>query len=341
MLGIVHRSARLALAGLLVFAACSAPAREARAAGPEEAEADALIAQGVALREHGKDDEALAVFKKALASSASPRARAQVALAEQALGLWVPAESDLLLALGATSDLWISKNRGALEGALATVRRRLGSLEVRGTEGAEVFLDGVGLGVLPVAGPFRIEAGRRTLEIRAKGFHATTRSIEVPAGGISRETVTLVALAPESPGGPSVAATAKGAASSPLEPAASDVGGNQRLVGWIFTGTGAALLITGGVGLLVRKGIVDDYNIQCPGLGVGQPADCGSKIELAKTWLTASVVTLIGGGLFTLGGLTLVATAPRRDAAAPGRVSVGCAPSPANNGASLTCAGSF
>ena len=312
--------------------------RPARAGGPEDAEADALIGQGVALREHGKDDEALAIFKKALATSPSPRARAQVALAEQALGLWVPAESDLVLALGAASDAWIAKNRGALEGALATVRRRVGSLEVRGTEGAEVTLDGVRLGVLPVASPFRVEAGRRTLEIRAQGFHPTTRTIEVPAGGISRETVSLVALTPESgarSGGPDRGPTAG------VEPGHADPGASQRLLGWIFTGTGGALLVTGGIGFLVRKGIVDDYNIQCPGLGVGQPAGCDTKIESAKTWLTVSIVTLVGGGLFTIGGLTLVVAAPRRDASARGAVRVGCAPSAVSSGGSLTCAGSF
>jgi hypothetical protein len=99
--------------------------------------------------------------------------------------------------------------------------------------------------------------------------------------------------------------------------------------------------VTGGVGLLVRKGIVDDYNIKCPGLGVGQPADCDDKIASARTWLTVSILSLVGGGLFTLGGLTLVATAPRREAAAAGRVRVGCAPSAVGGGASLSCAGSF
>lgn len=330
---------------MLVLAACVAAPRNAHAAppllvpaqarGPEDA--DALIARGVELREHGKDDEALAVFKKALATSPSPRARAQVGLAEQALGLWIAAESDLVLALGAVDDAWIAKNRGALEGALATVRRRLGSLEVRGTDGAEVVLDGVRLGVLPVTAPFRVEAGRRTLEIRAKGFHSTTRTLEVPAGGVSRETVSLVALTPD----PVAATTGPGAAGSNDTGRGGDPGSGQRLLGWVFTGTGAALVITGGVGLLVRKGIVDDYNIRCPGLGVGQPADCDSKIESARTWLTVSILTLVGGGIFAIGGLTLVALAPRREASAAGRVRVGCAPSAMGGGAAVTCSGSF
>jgi hypothetical protein len=338
------RRARLSLAALLVFAAVSAHAGAAHA-GPDDAEADALIAKGIDLREHGKDDEALAVFKKALAKSPSPRARAQVALAEQALGLWVAAENDLVLALAFENDAWITRNRGALEGALAVVRRHIGSLEVRGTEGAEVVLDGVRLGALPATAPFRVEAGKRTLELRAKGFHPSSRSVEVPAGGVARETVMLVALPPEG----TVAAGGEGNANAShgggdgrgRDPDRGDPGSGQRLLGWAFVGTGGALLLTGGVGFLVRKSIVDDYNIRCPGLGAAQPADCDSKIESARTWLTVSIITLIGGGVFALGGLTLVATAPRREASATSGVRVGCAPSSVGAGALLTCSGSF
>ena len=46
------------------------------------------------------------------------------------------------------------------------------------------------LGTTP--GPFRVEAGKRTLEIRARGFVSTTRAVEIPGAGTARETVTLV-----------------------------------------------------------------------------------------------------------------------------------------------------
>jgi hypothetical protein len=319
----------------MAIALVSAPVRHALAA-PDDAEAEALINRGIELRERGKDDDALAVFKKALAKSPSPRARAQVALAEQALGLWVAAEADLVLALAADSDAWIAKNRGALDGALALVRRHLGSLEVRGTDGAEVMLDGVRLGVLPAASAFRVEAGRRTLELRAKGFHPSARSIEVPAGAVARETVMLVAMPAEVAGDGTTGG--RGAREGDRDP-----GRGQRVLGWAFAGAGAAMLVTGGVGMLVRKGIVDDYNERCPGLGAAQPADCDGKIDSARTWLTVSIVSFIAGGVFTLGGITLAVTAPRREpaASAPAGVRVGCAPSSERGGASLACSGSF
>jgi hypothetical protein len=331
---------RQTLAALLAFMANAAWSQTAFSAPDDAADAETLIARGIELREHGKDDEALAVFKKALAKTPSPRGRAQVALAEQALGLWVAAESDLVLALAADSDPWIVKNRGALDGALAVVRRHLGSLEVRGTDGAEVSLDGVKLGVLPIAAPFRVEAGSRTLELRAKGFHPTTRAIEVPAGGVARETVTLVVMPPEASSGATSAPSSEG--KSDHKAADVDPGRTQRVLGFAFTGTGAALLATGGIGLLVRKGIVDDYNTACPGLGVAmQPADCDNKIESARTWLTVSIISLVAGGVFALGGLTLVLTSPRREAATASGVRVGCAPSSVSSGGLLSCVGSF
>jgi hypothetical protein len=313
---------------LAALAAAVSPGRAAHAAADDE-DAEALISRGIELRERGNDDEALSVFRIALAKAPSPRARAQVALAEQALGLWVPAESDLVAALAAADDAWIVRNQGALAGALAVVRRHVGSLEVRGTQGAEVLLDGVRLGALPAAAPFRVEAGKRTLELRAKGFHATTRAIEIPAGAVARETVSLVAL-PAEPAEPR--------AGSPVAGADADPGRGQRLIGWSFAGVGGALLLTGAAGMLVRSGIVSDYNDRCPGLGVGQPADCDDKISAANTWLTVSMVSLVGGGVFALGGLTLVLTTPRRARPSAG---IGCGPVSARGGAYLGCAGSF
>jgi hypothetical protein len=334
----------VSLSALLAFTLVSGAARPAFAA-PDDPDAEVLISRGIELREHGKDDEALGVFKKAFAKSPTPRARAQVALAEQALGLWTAAESDLVSCLAAADDAWITKNRGALEGALAVVRRHVGSLEIRGTEGAEVFLDGVRLGTLPGTTPFHVEAGRRILEVRAKGFHPSARNVEVSAGSVTRETVMLVALAPEetAAGGPEP--RARGAASSDRGGGAgadSDTGHAQRLLGWAFAATGGALLLTGGAAFLVRKGIIDDYNNNCPGLGVSQPADCNGKIESSRTWLTVAIVSLVGGGVFAIGGLTVVATAPRSSSSSSSAgLRIGCAPSSLGSGATLSCAGSF
>src|SRR5947209_3601580 len=89
----------------------------ALAGGGDEAAADAAIRRGVDLRKQGRDMDALEEFRKAYAAARSPRALAQIALAEQALGRWVDAESDLDQALASKSDPWIRKNVATLNGA--------------------------------------------------------------------------------------------------------------------------------------------------------------------------------------------------------------------------------
>jgi hypothetical protein len=286
----------------------------------EDADADALIAKGVSLREKGHDDEALRAFRAAYAKAATPRARAQIALAEQALGMWVAAESDLIAALASEKDAWIVKNKGALDGALAIIRKHVGGLEVRGADGADVLVDGARIGTASGGAAFRVEAGTRALEVRAAGFHPTTRTIDVPPGGVARETISLVAIPPSSP--------AAGAADTgPAGPTGgADHGRGQRLVGWVLVGAGAAGLATGGVALLIRKGIVDDYNANCPGISpnVVQPPACADRVDAQDTWLTVSVVSFIAGGVLALGGIALMATAPSSSPSSSRRASIQC-----------------
>lgn len=288
---------------------------------------DVLVTRGIELREKGNDDEALVLFKQAYAMSPAPRTRAQIALAEQALGIWVRAEADLMSALAAESDPWIVRNRDALDGALATIRRHLGSLEVRGanTTGAEVFLDGVAVGRLP-APLLRVEAGRRALEVHAKGFLPAARTIEISAGGVTRETVDLASVQAEPTQTPP--ASAKESSAPPL---VSDPGRGQRVLGWVTTATGGVLILGAITGFLVRQSIVADYNAECPGLGRSQSTDCTSKVDASHSWQTLSIVGLVAGGAFTAGGLVLVLTSPKRSSdrgahvtCAPGMLGVDC-----------------
>lgn len=321
------RSISVALA-ILVALVLTGPGARA-----DDAAADVLITRGIELRETGKDDEALVLFRQAYAKSPTPRARDQVALAEQALGLWVNAEADLMGALAEAEDPWIAKHRGALEGALAIVRRRLGSLEVRGNEGAEVFLDGVRLGALPASG-FRVEAGTRRLDVRLAGYHASTRLVEVPASGVARETVTLV---------PSFEKTPGDAVGPVVEP-----GHAQRVFGYVLGGIGIGMLGVGTVGLLVREGEKADYNADrtCPGTDKPQPKACGERLERIRTLLTVSVTSYVAGGVFIVGGLALALTAPSASrgkgaASAKRRLPFGCAPGVSPSEAGVMCVGTF
>jgi len=163
----------------------------ASAAEPDPVES--AIHRGVELRKRGDDEQALQEFTKAYEASRSPRALAQMGLAEQALGRWVDAEVHLSGALEAKSDAWIQKNRPALESAAGTVAKHLGGLEVLGSPaGAEVLVGGNPAGHLPMDKPLRVPAGDVVIEVRQAGFRPITRTVNVTAGIMSRETIALV-----------------------------------------------------------------------------------------------------------------------------------------------------
>lgn len=90
-----------------------------------------LIAHGNDLRRLGRDAEALAEFRRAWDLSHGAHARAEVGLAEAALGRWAEAAADLDAAL-ATADGWIAEHRAVLEGVRALAWRHLGAVEPRG-----------------------------------------------------------------------------------------------------------------------------------------------------------------------------------------------------------------
>ena len=154
---------------VLGFVAVSIGAWAPAAAAADDV--DALIRKGVELRRQGKEREALEQFKRAAEAGKTPRAMGQMALAEQALGLWVQAEEHLKEALAAPNDAWVRKNRKTLDESLATISDRLGTLDVWGTpEGAEVQINGEAAGTLPATGSVRVTAGIVSVAVRAKGF---------------------------------------------------------------------------------------------------------------------------------------------------------------------------
>ena len=277
-------------------------------------DAESIIAHGVELREQGRDDQALLEFRRAFAMTPSPRARAQMALAEQALGLWVSAEIDLLEATRG-ADPWIAKNRAALTQSLAVIQQHLGSLEIRGgSAGGEVFVDGASVGALPMASGRRVEAGTRNVEVRAKGYYTASRVVTVPPAGIARETIELrPQVASES--GTSTTPNAIGAAPPAKDTEPKSTSNVQRTLGWVFLGAGAALAITGVVGQLLRQSAISAYNADrsCPGLGTPtQPPGCTGNVSAASTWQTVSIVGFAAGGALSVSGVILVVTAPTR-----------------------------
>ena len=212
--------------------------------GPSQGgEVDKLISRGIELREQGKDAEALDIFRRAYELSQGGRALAQLALAEQALGRWVEAETHLRAALDTKQDKWIAANRQALEGAMQTIQQRLGSLEVVcSLPGAEVKVAGRLVGRCPLSEPARVVAGSVALEVTSEGYWPVSRSLLVPTGGVLREVVELapkpVAERPAPPNAPTPVVV--GVAPKPAVPPP-----DRGLPPLFWVGTGAAAVGTG------------------------------------------------------------------------------------------------
>ncbi len=332
-------------------------------------EADAAIKHGVELRRRGDDLRALEAFQHACALQRSARALAQIGFAEQALGRWRDAEEHLGQALadsqgndqgddqgtdqGYDDNGWIRRNRATIERSRASVAGHLGSLEVLGgPEGAELLVDGLVVGRLPLPRPLRVAVGSIGVEVRASGYLPVSRPVTIAAGELSRETITLqkVVAAPPQPIALASLPAAR-AAERPEDPG----GGWQRPAAWLSGGAAVLFAAAAVVALIARgqdAGEVDGAlrNGRCfqegdqfRGDGARDCANAATDRDRAATLALASA-GLAGG--FALASTIFFVTAPRSDPdaqvhiglAAP-RARLACAP--AGSGAWLMCGGRF
>ena len=333
---------RLALPSVLAaIAVIAAPA--AAFAGGDEAAADAAIRRGIDLRKLGRDQDALEEFRKAYAVAKTPRALAQIGLAEQALGRWVDAEADLDQAMANKTDPWIRKNGATLSGALDVIHRHLGSLEVIGPEGAELRVDGRAVGTLPLAKPARVPIGNPTVELRKPGFFPVTRPVSIAVGELTRESMDLQAVAVATPSPPSASppARSRDPALSPIRAPAGESDGTvdhqgtrldaptdtmratrswQRPLAW--TVAAGALLggAVGGAALWIRSGEVKNAgDLNCnvdEGSGTVNPLDpanqgrCRELANNASRAKLAAIVSFSAAGALAVSAVVLFATAP-------------------------------
>jgi hypothetical protein len=151
-------------------------------------EGDDLIKQGIECRRKRDDACGLRFFEEAYDKGHSPRALAQIALAEQALGKWVAASEHLRQALAVRGDAWIEKNRAVLNDSAARVAAHVGFIEIfGGSPGAEVRVDGTARGTLPLARPLATTTGTIAIDLVMMGRLPFRRTTTVQAGETTRE----------------------------------------------------------------------------------------------------------------------------------------------------------
>lgn len=299
----------LALASLSLLSL--GPASQALA---DDASADALLRQGVELRRKHDNDGALKAFTRAWELMPSATARAQVGLAEQALGQWVEAERDVEEALARGDDPWVESHRAALEGARDEIRKHLAWLTVEvDVAGAEVRLDGKS--VAPRAEQ-RVVAGAVTLDVGAEGFSPESRTVALEPGAHERVAVTLVRLVTERPEPrvePSPASQERPEASPPLTAHSSPwVPGPLILMGVGAFESGVGVYF--GIRTLDAKQARDAH---CPG-GSCSPAAVTDDAD-ARYAASLSTAALVAGGASVVGAATwALVDARRADRLAPG-----------------------
>jgi hypothetical protein len=306
-----HR-ARLALRSAILALALTA---RAHAQLPD---AETLYKDGVALRRERHDAEALAAFRRAYSIQPAPRTLAQIGLAEQALGQWVDAEADLQRVLQAKGDAWIDRNRAVLATGLADIQRHLGDLDVQAdVPGAELWVNGARVAVLPLSRSLRVETGSVLLEVRARGYAAARRTTFVEPGESAREDVHLVPLvvqapaeepapiaAPRSVGGRGPSALAPVVVGS--EPArVLPVDRPLRTASFVLLGAGVLGLATGtyyGVRTLDAQSRSHDAcpYVDCPDrAAVRLDQDAHLSAVRSTAWFVAGIaVATAGAGLF-------------------------------------------
>jgi hypothetical protein len=324
-----------------------------RAWADANSQADEAIRRGVALRKAGDDEAAAREFQKAHDLSPSPRAAAQLGLAEQALGRWEDADAHISEALHSPDDAWVSKNRGVLEHALGYVKEHVGRVEVVGEpEGAEVIVNGRPAGKLPL-GPVRVSAGQVDIELRAPGYPRATRALTITGGQYQRVVIRLEKAAPAPAAGAPVetprAAEAPRFITLPPPPPTARPSTGRVVAKWTALGLVPIGLATGIIATVVHQNKVSEFdaadNMGCADKGGtavhivgGAPApECQGALDAYHTARTWQFVGFGAAGALTATWLILQLTEPSSGVATEKGSSVAWACAPSLLGAGAAC----
>lgn len=330
-----------------------APRTAAAAAADEK-----LNDEGVELRRKGDDRGALEAFQKAYDMTHSPRATAQLGLVYQALGRWELAGPLVEKALQSPNDAWVKKYQPQLQDALSTIRQHLARIELAGDPaGAEVIVNGVVAGKLPLPGPLTVSIGTVDLQVRADGYQPDIRKINLGAYQYEHVFVRLDKL-PEAARAiviehlPIDEGHSTTTTPPPPPPPHPTEGGSsispRSVIKWSALGLGAAGIATGVVATILHESKISDFNNSANGSCQDQGgtavdftnkpnSDCQSALDGAHSARTWQIVGFVAGGAFAATWLILQLTEP--DGRSTTSTAWNCAPSLTNPGA--TCAMRF
>ncbi|HEU4576942.1 MAG TPA: PEGA domain-containing protein [Polyangiaceae bacterium] len=299
----------LLLSGAWCVQLSAAPAAaQSATARAESPEVEKLITEAIALREQGKDFEALEALKQA--SELDPRSvRVQVHLSNvhQALGQWLPADQYLRMALAQPDHPYVQRHRQELEDARGVIEDNIGSLGVEGEPaGAEVKLNGRLIGTLPLSAPVPVTVGSYTLEVKMVGHYPVRRPIAISGRGFVREFVQLQRLPGDELGTRSfpagVGPASAGTGASAGEPL--DSSSTRPWLTWTLAGLGAAAGLTTVGAIVYREQHAQRWNDDsCLALGQTREQLCGEERDKVETADAIAITSGVAAGLFAAGAI--------------------------------------
>jgi hypothetical protein len=341
------------------------------AAAADSAEVEALIGEGITLRQQGRDEKALPLFQKAYQIVATPRTAGQLGFCQMAVGYWLEAEQHLNEALESPDHPWVVKNFTTIKKALERIRVNIGEIVIDGSPaGATVTVNHVPSGAFPLPGPLRVAKGKVDVEVSAPGYAMATRSFRIKGGDRQQVTVKLdrtvvseptPARVPESaplaapvaapPAVPPVAGEVPKPPSSPPPlppPAAAADGGStfRRKLGWGLGAGAAAVLIGAVVETVLWQKKRSDYNGSAGCYSDvkdrGAPG-CSALYDATERAKTIAVIGYVAAGaLAGASAVLLLGGNTSESASRPAGSTLACAPTFAASGTSVvTCRWSF
>ncbi|HEX4339814.1 MAG TPA: PEGA domain-containing protein [Polyangiaceae bacterium] len=173
----------LAFAPAPAMAQTKAPAPAPAEAGGDVSEARQRFQRGVELYKEGSFDAALAEFNKAYELAPNYRVLYNLAQVQTERHDYVDALHDFEKYLQQGGTEIAADRRDQVTRELTALKGRVAQLTIQAdVDGAELVVDGVSAGTLPLAEPVLVSAGVRQLQVKKPGYETSTRT-ETIAGG--------------------------------------------------------------------------------------------------------------------------------------------------------------
>jgi hypothetical protein len=183
---------------------------------------------------------------------------------------------------------------------LESLAARVARIDVRVDQpGADVLVDGVSLGVTPIAEPLVVDVGDRRLQVRLGGYRTWEQTLRL-AGGDRRDLTLVLEREVAQPPEPQGAKPGPVPTRDALQPAASKGSSNLRWIGWTTAGVlGAAAVVTGIAGVGAANNLAREQESSSTTRDKLDAAEARARaLLLATDLLTAAAVATAGVTLY-------------------------------------------